>query len=201
MTAPDPKDTLHRYLQAGREAMLWKLDGLSEYAARRPLTPTGTNLLGLVKHLTGCEAGYFGDTFGRPLLDTLPWLRDLDNADADPNVDMWARADESRAEIVGRYQQVCEHADTTIRELALDSAGLVPHWPSDRANTTLHHILVHMTAETHRHAGHADIVRELLDGAVGRHPGDGSIAPGDQWREHRDRVERAAREAAGGDAP
>ena len=68
MTTSDPKADLHRYLQAGREALLWKLDGLSEYDVRRPLVPTGTNLLGLVKHVASVEAGYFGDTFGPPLL-------------------------------------------------------------------------------------------------------------------------------------
>jgi hypothetical protein len=66
MTISDPKADLLHYLQGARSAMLWKLDGLTEYDVRRPLTPTGTNLLGLVKHLARCELGYFGDTFGRP---------------------------------------------------------------------------------------------------------------------------------------
>jgi Protein of unknown function (DUF664) len=56
----DPKATLHMYLQRARDALLWKLDGLSEYDIRRPMTPTGTNLLGLVKHLAGIEFGYLG---------------------------------------------------------------------------------------------------------------------------------------------
>jgi hypothetical protein len=64
MTVHDPKADLRQYLQEGREALLWKLDGLSEYDIRRPLVPTGTNLLGLVKHQAGVELGYFGDTFG-----------------------------------------------------------------------------------------------------------------------------------------
>jgi hypothetical protein len=53
----DPKDDLHRYLKAGRDALLWKVDGLSEYDARRPMTPTGTNLLGLVKHVASVAVG------------------------------------------------------------------------------------------------------------------------------------------------
>ena len=73
MTEPDFKSDLRRYLQDGRDAMLWKLDGLSEYDIRRPLVPTGTNLLGLVKHLAGFELGYFGDTFGRPWDGPPPW--------------------------------------------------------------------------------------------------------------------------------
>jgi len=89
MTASDPKADLHRYLQDAREALLWKLDGLSEYDIRRPLVPTGTNLLGLVKHVASVEFGYFGDCFGRPFDEPMPWLED----DAEPNADMWATAD------------------------------------------------------------------------------------------------------------
>jgi hypothetical protein len=85
------KETLHHYLRVAREAMLWKLDGLGEYDVRRPLTPTGTNLLGLVKHLALVEAGYFGVTFGRPVADQLPgW------GDDEPDTDMWAAPGESR---------------------------------------------------------------------------------------------------------
>ena len=76
MTASDPKADLHRYLQDAREALLWKLDGLTEYDVRRPMVPTGTNLLGLVKHVASVELGYFGDCFGRPYDEPLPWLED-----------------------------------------------------------------------------------------------------------------------------
>lgn len=61
----DFKADLHRCLREAREALVWKLDGLSEYDMRRPLTFHGTNLLGLVKHLSGCEIGYFGWVFDR----------------------------------------------------------------------------------------------------------------------------------------
>ncbi|SDD25006.1 DinB family protein [Actinokineospora iranica] len=190
----DPKSSLHRYLRQGSDAVLWKLDGLSEYDVRRPLTPTGTNLLGLVKHLAGCEVGYFGDTFGRPFPEPLPWLAD----DAEPNIDMWAAADESRDYIIELYQRVQAHSDTTITTLPLDALGRVPHWPEDGAAATLHHILVHMIAETQRHAGHADIVREQIDGAAGQRPDSDNLAPGDQawWAAYRDRLEAVAREAA-----
>ena len=80
---------------------------------------------------------------------------------------MWATTAESRAYIVGLYQRAWAHADATITALALDATGHVPWWPDDRNEVTLHRILVHMIAETDRHAGHADIVRELIDGAVG----------------------------------
>jgi hypothetical protein len=174
--------------------MVWKLDGLSEYDARRPLTPTGTNLLGLVKHLAGVEAGYFGATFGRPFPEPMPW----DEHDEDRTVDLWAKAGESRAEIVGLYQRVCAHADATISALALDAPGRVPWWGDD-GDVTLHLILVHVIAETDRHAGHADIVRELIDGAAGLRADNDNLAPGDAawWQQHVNRVEQAARQATG----
>jgi len=193
MTGSDPKADLHRYLQAGREALLWKLDGLSEYDVRRPLVPTGTNLLGLVKHVASVEAGYFGETFGRPFPEPLPWLDD----GAEPNADMWATAEESREQVVGLYQRVWAHSDATIDSLPLEAIGRVPWWPPERREVTLHRILVHMIAETDRHAGHADIVRELIDGAVGlRRDGD-NMAPGDRvwWESYRERLERAAKQA------
>src|SRR5690606_5799381 len=110
MSASDDKAVLHRYLRAGREAILWKLDGLSEYDVRRPLVPTGTNLLGLVKHLAGVEAGYFGETFARPFPEDLPWMED----DAETNADMWATPDESRESIIELYRRVMAHSDATI---------------------------------------------------------------------------------------
>ncbi|MDQ0380590.1 hypothetical protein FB470_004584 [Amycolatopsis thermophila] len=187
----DPKADLHRYLQTARDAMLWKLEGLSEYDLRRPMTPTGTNLLGLVKHLIGCEIGYFGATFGRPFGRELPWL-----SETEPNADMWARPDESSAEIVALYRQACAHADATIDALALDAVGHIPAWDGG-TEVTLHRILVHMTAETHRHAGHADIVRELVDGAAGLRRDHGNLPDaGEQWwADYRDRLERVARES------
>ncbi|MGW9118118.1 DinB family protein [Streptomyces sp. NPDC055663] len=196
MIEPNPKADLLRYLQDGRDALLWKLNGLSEYEIRRPLTPTGTNLLGLVKHVAGVELGYFGDTFGRPFFNEEPpswWY----TQGAEPNSDMWATADESREDIVGLYHQAWEHSDRTIEALALDAIGHVPWWPSERREVTLHHILVRVIADTQRHAGHADIVRELIDGSVGHTQGKDSLPPGDQawWANHRRRLEDVAREA------
>jgi uncharacterized damage-inducible protein DinB len=193
MTEWDPKSDLRRYLQIARDALLWKLDGLSEYDIRRPLTPTGTNLLGLVKHVAGVELGYFGDSFGRPFPEPLPW----DEDDAEPNVDMWATADETREEIVGLYHRAWAHSDATIDALALDATGQVAWWPEERRQVRLHQILVHVIAETNRHAGHADIVRELIDGTVGLRQDNGNMSPGDQawWEGYRSRLEQAAREA------
>lgn len=195
MLTADPKAQLKRYLQSAREAVLWKLDGLDEYEIRRPLTPTGTNLLGLVKHLASVEAGYFGATFGRPFPEPLPWYDD----DAEPNADMWATADESRDQIVAFYRRVWAHSDETIERLSVDAVGQVPWWPEERAEVTLHQILVHMIAETHRHAGHADIVRELIDGNVGLRKDNDNMPPVDEtwWASYRERLERIAIEAGG----
>ncbi|WP_018685955.1 DinB family protein [Actinokineospora enzanensis] len=194
MTGSEYKSDLHQYLRAARNAMLWKLDGTSEYDARRPLTPTGTNLLGLVKHLAAVEMGYFGSTFGRPFPDMPVWASD----DAGLNDDMWARPDESRTDLVELYRAVWAHADATIEEKSLDSVGRVPWWPEEIAEATLHQLLVHVVAETNRHAGHADIVRELVDGSVGLRLGRDNM-PSDKaewWAEYHEKVDRAAREAA-----
>ena len=192
MAESTQKADLRRYLQEAREALLWKLDGLSEYEIRRPMVPTATNLIGLVKHLAFIETGYFGETFGRPCSDQLAW------DESDPNSDMYASAGESREFIVGLYRRAWAHADTTIDALALEDVGRVPWWPAGKDEVTLHRILVHVTTETYRHAGHADIIRELIDGAAGL-KADSSNLPSDAsgwWSSYRERVERAATEAA-----
>ena len=187
----EPKATLHDYLRVARETMLWKLEGLSDYDVRRPMTRTGTNLLGMVKHLAYVEFGYFGEVFGRSPGVTYPWQ--VENAG--PNCDFWATADESREDIVELYQRAWAHSDATIEELDLDATGHVPWWGDGGESVTLHQILVHVATETHRHAGHADIVRELIDGAVGFAPGDENVEPVPEgWEAYRAKLERVARE-------
>ncbi|WP_421733525.1 DinB family protein [Cellulomonas sp.] len=185
----DDKATLHRYLRAQRTSLLSKLDDLDEYAIRRPMTATGTNLLGLVKHVASVELGYFGEVFGRPPDRELPWFAD----DAEVNADMWATPDETREEIVALHHYSAEHSDATIEALPLDAPGDVPWW-GEKRHVTLHQMLVHMSVETARHAGHADIVRELIDGAVGSRRDDPNI-PAIDWPAYRERLESAARQA------
>ena len=194
-TESDQKADLQFYLRRSRAAVTWKLEGLSDYDVRRPLTRTGTNLLGLVKHLATMEYGYFGECFGRPGGEPMPWMDET----AEPNADMWATASESREFITGLYQRACEHADATIGALSLGARGQVPWWGDRGREVTLRRILVHMIAETDRHAGHADIVRELIDGTAGLAQGNDNMAPGDQawWQDYRERLEAAARQAAG----
>lgn len=158
------KAYLHSDLRELREVMLWKLEGLPEADVRRPLTASGTNLLGLVKHLTLTESRYFGEVFGRAFPEPLPRWDDL----AARGEDMWAAEHETREEIVGRYRRAWAHSDATIEALAVDSPGFVPWWP--RPDVMLFNVLVHVVTETARHAGHADILREQLDGATGVGP-------------------------------
>ena len=183
---PDLKAELHSKLRASRATMLAKLDGLSEYDRRRPMTPTGTNLLGLVKHLAGLEYGYLGESFGRPAAETLAWIAD---GSIWQGADMWARPEESTEYLTGLYRRACAHADETIATLGLDAPGSVPHWPADRRATTLGVLLIRMVDETAQHAGHADILRELIDGAGG--PDQGAFDES-QWRAYVAQVQAAA---------
>lgn len=104
--------------------------------------------------------------------------------------------DETRDEIVDLYRRAIAHADATIDSLELDAVGRVSWW-GDSA-VTLHHVLIHVIAETQRHAGHADIVRELIDGAAGLLPSNDNLPAGDAawWRDYHQRVEQAALDAA-----
>ncbi len=190
----DAKDTLHDYLHWAHDALRWKLEGLDEYDLRRPLVATGTNLLGLVKHTAATNVGYFGFVFDRPFDEPLEWLFD---EDAEDNLDMFATEDESVAEILAFDDRCWRHVDATIAALGLDSPGRVPWWPGERGHVTLHQIMVHCTAEMNRHCGHADIVRELIDGSAGFRPDNANLPPGDWQAAHRERLETIALRARG----
>jgi uncharacterized damage-inducible protein DinB len=176
----DPKATLHHYLQAARDALVWKLDGLSEREARLPRTTTGNNLLGLVKHCLNVEAGYFGSTFGR----AFPTPEELvpDEAfDHDPQADWYATAAESKDGLVDLARRVWVFADRTIEELSLEARGQVPWWPPERREVTLQRVIVHVTYDLARHAGQADILREQYDSATGCQPQSTNIPDGYDW--------------------
>ncbi|GHG95593.1 DinB family protein [Streptomyces lanatus] len=150
------KETLRASLDRHRDAVLGKLEGLDDERLRRPMTPSGTNLLGLVKHLGSVEYGWFVSTFGgevEPL-----WF--------DPYSDEDMRADqgETTRQIVEFYGRARAAADRVIAERPLTDLGQ-PAWRG--TEVSLRWVLVHMIEETARHAGHMDIVRELLDGATG----------------------------------
>ncbi|MDG9710519.1 DinB family protein [Streptomyces sp. DH10] len=184
------KDNLHGRLRRDRKALLWKLDGLSEYDARRPLTATGTNLLGLVKHVATVEARYFGEVFDRPSPEPLPRWQDSNGSD------LWATEDETRDQIIGFYRRTSEHSDATINELPLDAPGHVPWWPEPYLNTNLFAIMVHVLGESIRHAGHADILRESLDGRTGMRPENEQPIDEEARAAYCAKIEQAAMSAA-----
>ncbi|GAB7109948.1 DinB family protein [Streptomyces phaeofaciens JCM 4814] len=184
------KDNLHGRLRRDREALLWKLDGLSEYDARRPLTATGTNLLGLIKHLATVEARYFGEVFDRPSPEPLPRWQDSDGSD------LWAAEDETHDQIIEFYRRTWEHSDATINELPLDAPGHVPWWPQPHADTNLFAVLVHVLGESIRHAGHVDILREGLDGRTGLRPEYEEPIDEEARAAYCAKIEQAARSAA-----
>lgn len=173
MTA-DVKADLKRYLQNHREALVWKLDGLSERDLRMPRTPTGTNLLGIVKHMINVEIGYFGDTFGREWPTPAERVNEAEFA-VDPQADWFATEGETAAGLVDLYRRVWVFADATIDALPLEAPGTVPWWPAERNEVTLGQVLVHVLADLTRHAGHADILREGIDGAAGLRDGNSNI--------------------------
>ncbi|MEU5154731.1 DinB family protein [Glycomyces sp. NPDC021274] len=184
------KATMHGRLRRDRQALVWKLDGLSEYDAHRPLTATGTSLLGLVKHVANVEARYFGEVFGRPSPESLPRWQDSDGSE------LWANEHETRDQIIEFYQRTWDHSDATINELALDAPGRVPWWSEPHADTNLFAVLLHVLGETIRHAGHADILREGLDGRTGMRAEHEQPIDEEARAAYRAKIEQAARSAA-----
>jgi uncharacterized damage-inducible protein DinB len=152
------KESLKVSLDRHRDAVLWKLEGLSDEDLRRQLVPSGTSLLGLVKHLGAVEYGWFCDTFGRPT-EPLPFDEN------DPEADMRAGPDETTEDILAFYGRARAAADRTIDELEVEDTGTA--WFGD--TVSLRWVLIHMVEETARHAGHIDILRELIDGMAGDH--------------------------------
>ena len=150
---------LHAFLDKQRDIVVWKIEGLDDEALRRPMTPSGTNLLGMVKHLAAVDYGWFCDTFGR---ETEPLPFD----DDDENADLRVRPEETTEEILSFYARARAAADGVIAELDLDATGT--SWHGD--TVSLRWVLLHMIEETARHAGHMDIVRELIDARTGYLP-------------------------------
>jgi len=192
MAATDPKDVLVRYLNAAHDALRWKMDGLSEYDLRRPLTSTGTNMLGVLKHLSLVELGYFGDVFGRPHgLSLEAMMGD------EPNADMFASAVETSDQIFEQFERARLHAVGTIEALDLDAEGHVPWWGEAGNPVTVQLIAVHVVTEINRHLGQVDILREGLDGVIGMREGGLNLDPAFDWAGYSDRVEQIARDVGG----
>ena len=152
------KESLRASLDRHRDVVLWKIEGLDDAALRRPMTPSGTSLLGLVKHLGAVEYGWFCETFDRPT-EPLPFDPD------DPDADLRVRPDETTDEVVAFYRRARAAADAVIDELDVDDVGTA--WFGE--TVSLRWVLIHMIEEVARHAGHLDILRELVDGGTGDH--------------------------------
>ena len=188
---------LREYLNDARQAVIFKSRQLGEELARQPMTPTGTHVLGVVHHLAITEYGYFGACLNRPVNDSyVQQLLDID----DPQADFMPPADASAQQVIELYQRAIAFAEAGFDQLELASPAEVPWWVRHR-HTTLEHLMVHMIAETSRHAGHLDIVRELLDGQVGLRaeaPNLPDYTPR-QWQEQRDRLQQTAQSRRGSD--
>jgi uncharacterized damage-inducible protein DinB len=152
------KESLRVSLQRHRDAVLWKVEGLDDEQLRRPMTPSGTTLLGLVKHLGAVEYAWFCETFGR---ETEPLPFD----DDDPEADLRVEPHETTADVVAFYRRAWAAADAVIEETGLEETGKA--WFGE--DVSLRWVMIHLVEETARHAGHVDVVRELLDGATGDH--------------------------------
>lgn len=154
----DEKESLRASLDRHRDAVLWKVRGLDDEQLRRPMTPSGTNLIGLVKHLASVEYVWFCGTFGRP--------SDAVRFDpADPDADMRAAPGETTDQIVAFYQRARAAADEVIGQVGLQDLGT--SWSGN--TVSMRWVLIHMIEDTARHAGHMDILRELIDGQTGDH--------------------------------
>jgi uncharacterized damage-inducible protein DinB len=152
------KDSLLAALERHRDVVLWKIDGLDDEQLRRPMTPSGTTLLGLVKHLAAVEYGWFCETFGRPH-EPLPF------DDDDPEADLRIEPGESTTDIVMFYERARSAANDVVHDLPIEHTGRA--WFGDEVS--MRWVLIHMVEETARHAGHMDILRELIDGSAGDH--------------------------------
>ncbi|WP_291278808.1 DinB family protein [Galactobacter sp.] len=179
-TDPDFKELLHHRLKQNREVLWHKAAGLPEWQQRMPLTPSGTNLLGLVKHVALVEADYFGALWGNPVPGLPEYVLTWDeNSDLEDDDDLWAFEDESPAEIFAMAATVAGHADALIQNHGLSEAITVPWWgPDGGRRATLGELLVHMLNEVARHVGHADLARELTDGQIGLREGVSNLPEG-----------------------
>jgi uncharacterized damage-inducible protein DinB len=153
------KESLLAALDRHRDVVLWKLEGLDEEQVRRPMSPSGNSLLGLVKHLASVEYGWFCKTFGRQVEPL--WF------DAETDEDLRVGPEESTESITAFYGRARVAADAVIAEVGLEETGT--SW--DGRKVSMRWVLIHMLEETARHAGHIDILRELIDGAAGDHRG------------------------------
>jgi uncharacterized damage-inducible protein DinB len=181
------KGDLQQYLQQARRSVVRTLEGLSEYDVRRPLVPSGTNLLGVVKHLIGIELSYLSTCVGRTPPMTLPWVED---GSIWESADMWATADESRQYLLDLYRSACQESDASLAALSLDAPAHVSWWSEGERDTTFGHLVVRVLEDTAQHAGQCDVVREMIDGLGGSDAAD--IGDEEWWTTYVGKIQAAA---------
>jgi uncharacterized damage-inducible protein DinB len=151
-------ETLEGFLDFQRATLLWKLEGLDDEQLRRAMVPSGTSLLGLVKHLAYVERSWFQMVWAGQEV-SFPWTRE------DPDADWRIEPDETTADVLALYDAECERSRQIVAATSsLGDAVVHPRWKEEVSRRW---ILAHMVEETARHVGHADILREQLDGTVG----------------------------------
>ncbi len=158
--AASENDMLPAFLDYHRATLLWKVDGLSEADLRRPLTPSGMSLLGLVKHLAYVERWWFQAVFAGEDV-SFPWT------DTDPDADWRVEGDESAAAIFDLYRAEVARSRAIVAAADLNDQARRPRTRPSGGIQTLRWIVLHMIGETARHNGHADLMREAIDGATG----------------------------------
>lgn len=150
-TVADERTTLHEFLRYLRESVLRKAEGLDDEAVRRPMVPSGTSVLGLVAHLAMVEAS---------------WVQ-LSAAGLDGPLPSGQVGDRSTADVLSEYRRTAERDDEIIAGWDDLDLPCEREW-RDVGRLSRRWVLVHLVEETARHAGHADICRELVDGSTGR---------------------------------
>jgi hypothetical protein len=164
------KDSLQAGLNRHRDAVIWKLQGLDEADLRRAMLPSGNTLLGLVKHLATWEYVWICRTFGQPT-ERLPFD---DAADGDDDADVRLEPADTTASILAFYRRARAAADQVISQTDMAEVGTSVFGTP----VSLRWVLIHMLEETARHAGHVDVMRELIDGMIGDHQRDGQPQTG-----------------------
>ena len=146
------RDVLINYLNKNRNAVVRASDGLTDEQQRAPGVPSGTNLLGLIQHLTGIEEHWFRFVFLGEAIET--------------NLSMNVPVDVSRDEVVAGYRAACARSDEIIRACPDLSTLAAIENPGEAGLDSLRRIAAHMIEEIARHAGQADILREQIDGVT-----------------------------------
>lgn len=181
----DEKALLRTHLVLAQQDLLWKLEGLSDEQLRRPMTKTSTNLIGIIKHLTGVTAHYLISSFGRER-EIYAW-EEGDEPEFWFGGDMWATPDESPADLIAAYRRACEASLVALDAMDLDTVGT--HHTG--VKVSLRWMILNVLTDTLRHTGHADILREAIDGSVGVDPILSNTVDGtddEYWSKFRQRV-------------